>query len=111
MLDCFNEHFIASTVETVGLDPSSLSFSFSPITVSDVNKALKHLDTTKSADPDKLDPYFLKIAGHFIAVPLTHIFNLCLNTNVIFPIWKSAFVAPLLKGGGDPTILNNYRHI
>lgn len=52
ILDCFNEHFIASgflfeslntqhecssTVETVGLDPSCQSFSFSPITVSDVN--------------------------------------------------------------------------
>ncbi len=125
ILDCFNEHFIASgflfeslntqhecssTVETVGLDPSSQSFSFSPITVSDVNKALKHLDKTKSAGPDKLDPYFLKLAANFIAVPLTNIFNLCLNTNVIPSLWKSAFVVPLLKGG-DPSIINNYRPI
>ena len=112
MLDCFNEHFIASgflfesfnpqhecssTVETVGPDPSSQSFSFSPITVSDVNKA-----------PGKLDPYFLKLAANCIDMPLTNIFNLCLNTNVITPIWKSAFVAALLKGA-DPSTLNNYR--
>jgi len=92
MLDCFNEHFIASgflfesfspqhecssTVETVSLDPPSLSFSFTPIKVSDVNKALKHLDTTKFAGPDKLEPYFLKLAGNVIDVPLTTIFNLC----------------------------------
>ena len=68
------------------------------------------MDTTKSAGPDKLDPYFLKLAGNCIAMPLTNIFYLCLNTNVIPPIWKSAFMVPLLKGG-DPTILNNYRPI
>jgi len=54
MLNCFNEHFKASvflfqpfrpqhecssTVETVSLDPPILSFSFSPIKVSYVNKA------------------------------------------------------------------------
>ncbi len=125
IFQCFNEHFIASgflfesldtqhecssTVETVGLDPSSHYFSFSPIIVSDVNKALKHLDTIKSASPDKLDPYFLKLAANLFAVPLTNIFNLCLNTNVIPSIWKSAFVVPLLKGG-DLSILNNYRPI
>ncbi len=43
-------------------------------------------------------------------MPLTNIFNLCLNTNVIPSLWKSAFVVPLLKGG-DPSILNNYRPI
>lgn len=119
ILDCFNEHFIASgflfeslntqhecssTVETVGLDPSCQSFSFSPITVSDVNKALKNLDMTKSAGPDKLDPYFLKLAANFIAVPLTNIFM------PFLPSAKSAFVVPLLKGG-DHSILNNFRPI
>jgi len=106
MLDCFNEHFIASgflfesfspqhecssTVETVSLDPPSLSFSFTPIKVSDVNKALKHLDTTKFAGPDKLD---------LIAMPLTTILNPCLNTKVI----------PLICDC-DHTILNNYSPI
>ncbi len=87
-----------------------VSLLVSVLTVSDVNKALKHLDMTTSAGPDNLDLCFLKQAAHCIAVPLTNILNLYLNTNVIPSIWKSAFVVPLLKGG-DPSILNNDRPI
>jgi len=57
-----------------------------------------------------LEPYFLKLAADFIALPLAYLFNLSLETNEIPLIWKSAFVLPLLKGG-DPTLLNNYRPI
>ena len=99
MLSCFNEHFIASgflfeslnstnfnanfnatfnyfNSFTDGQNQHGPSFSFYPILVSDVHKALRLLDTTKAAGPDKLEPYFLKIASDFIASPLTHIFNL-----------------------------------
>ena len=56
MLDCFNEHFIGSgflfefscpqhdcfsTEESIGQDPSNQTFTFSPVTVSEVHKALK----------------------------------------------------------------------
>lgn len=68
------------------------------------------LDTTKSAAPDHLEPYFLKLAADFIAQPLQYIFNLIIPTNRIPSIWKIAYVLLLLKGG-DPTCLNNYRPI
>lgn len=33
------------------------------------------LDTTKSAEPDKFDPYFLKIAADLITEPITYLFK------------------------------------
>lgn len=43
--------------------------------VSEVNKALKSLDSKKLAGPDKLAPHFLKLAADFIVPPLTYICN------------------------------------
>ncbi len=126
IIDCLTEHFVAigtlhdsqnlthdnsstvySSVNHFKLDQL---FDFYPVTVSEVNKALKSLDSRKQSGPDKLDPHFLKLAADFIAPPLTYLFNLSLSTNEIPSIWKTAYVQPLFKGG-DPTVLNNYRPI
>uniref|UniRef100_A0A3P9IXQ6 Reverse transcriptase domain-containing protein n=1 Tax=Oryzias latipes TaxID=8090 RepID=A0A3P9IXQ6_ORYLA len=122
MLLCFNEHFVSSgslfnsikhSAEyslPVNHEDLTHNFSFSLFTTSEVSKALKLLDPTKSAGPDDLEPYFIKAAADSIALPLTYLFNLSLSTNTIPHAWKSAYVLPLLKGG-DPTNLNNYRPI
>ncbi len=77
MLNCFNEHFIASgflfdsvygaranfsIVQSENF-MSSQSFSFSAVAISEVCKALKSLDVSKSAGPDKLEPYFFKVSS------------------------------------------------
>lgn len=96
MLGCFNEHFIASGLLFDSLNTShqnhpkgnshdhsgvSNSFSFKPLSVSEVHKALTLLDIRKSAGPDNLEPYSLQLASDFIAPPLTYLFNLSLDTN------------------------------
>lgn len=111
MLECFNEHFIASSLlfnQSLPLKtlPSSdmivdcifdgQPLYFVPFSVDEVHRALL-LDTEKPAGPDNLVPYFLKLASDFIAKPLSNIFKL--TQNVIPKIWKSAHVHPLLKGG------------
>ena len=123
-MSCFNDDFVASgsLFDPTGFSPElysssaseetaiTPSFSFSPFTTLEVLNALKVLDSTKAAGPDNLEPHFLKIAADFIALALTHIFNLSLSTNTIPHVWKSAYVVPLLKEG-DPSNLNNYRPI
>ena len=71
---------------------------------------MKDIDCKKSAGPDNLDPYLLKLSADIIAAPITHIFNLSLLSNTIPRIWKTAYVLPLFKNG-DPSELNNYRPI
>ena len=68
------------------------------------------LDPWKSAGPDNLPPYFLRLAAHIIAQPVSNIFSLSIQSSVIPDVWKTAYMLPLLKGG-DRTLLNNYRPI
>lgn len=69
IIDCLNEHFVATgTLQSNNLTRDNSSsvnhfkvdqlFDFNPVTVSEVNKALKSLDNRKQASPDKLDPHF-----------------------------------------------------
>uniref|UniRef100_A0A3Q3BE22 Reverse transcriptase domain-containing protein n=1 Tax=Kryptolebias marmoratus TaxID=37003 RepID=A0A3Q3BE22_KRYMA len=126
ILNSFNEHFISvgslfdnlnssdPNVNTDELffnnDRNVTTFNFYPICITEVLKELKSIDTKKSAGPDNLDPFFLKLAAEFIAEPLAHIFNLSLISNKIPSVWKSAFVLPLFKSG-EPSQVNNYRPI
>ena len=130
IVDCFNIHFSASgslfsrsssttamsSAPDVGnmslghISAGQPSFVFRLFSVEEVCRALCSFDISKSAGPDHLEPYFLKLAADFIAKPLQYLFNLTITTNCIPEIWKVAYVLPLLKGG-DPTCLNNYRPI
>ncbi len=124
MLDSLNQHFISSgllfehtTQQQRRQEDYSLSrenvpidFDFVPIAMQEVYDALRRLNTKKSSGPDGLDPYFLNIAAEHIAEPLTHIFNLTIETGLIPSVLKSAYVTPLLKGG-DQSNPNNYRPI
>ncbi len=87
-----------------------IDFDFVPIAMQEVYDALRRLNTKKSSGPDGLDPYFLNIAAEHIAEPLTHIFNLTIETGLIPSVLKSAYVTPLLKGG-DRSNPNKYRPI
>ena len=72
MLDCFNEHFVASgslfdqslPPKTYPPDANTVDngfvgqpFSFAPFSISDVHKALVSLDINKPAGPDGLEPF------------------------------------------------------
>lgn len=58
-----------------------LVFILTPLNVTEVHRALKQLDSDKSAGPDNLESYFLKSAASFMAEALRHIYvnNLCNN--------------------------------
>lgn len=123
MLDCFNKNYIASgslfssssspthspdpgpgsCVPDVGHIPVGQPFCFAQLTLEEVQRALLSLDLAKSADPDGLEPWFLKLATDFIVKPLQCVFNITITNNCIPAIWKVAHVLLLLKGG-DPTV-------
>lgn len=123
MSNAFNSHFKKaghvfddlypdSRLSIKSSEPSSTlpTFVFSPFLVSEVLHALQTLDPKKTAGPDGIDPYFLKIAAPIIALPLTDLYNLSISEEVLPDIWKQAFVSPLLKSG-LPSEMNNYRPI
>ena len=85
-------------------------FTFKPVTVNFIHKELSSLRVNKSSGIKGIDTRILKTGCNFVAPPLTHIFNLSLQSGQILKKWKSAIVTPLLKARSfsDPT---NYRPI
>jgi len=69
-----------------------------------VLKHIKKLKANSSVGPDRLPASFSKVASDCIALPLSIIFNLSLQSGIIPDIWKYASVVPVFKKGspGDP---------
>ena len=85
-------------------------FKLRKITVSEVRKALKELKSKKATGVDGIPARLLKDGADALASPLSVIFNLTIQQNVIPAEWKKAKVTPLHKSGTkeDP---RNYRPI
>ena len=85
-------------------------FNLRKITVSEVSKALKDLKPKKATGVDGIPSRLLKDGSDAPASPLSVIFNLTIQQNVIPAEWKKAKVTPLHKSGlkDDP---RNYRPI
>lgn len=72
MLNCFNNHFVADgssleapktkdmniDMDDTGRHLSDPKFTFKPLLICQIKKALKTLDVNKSAGPDRLQPFF-----------------------------------------------------
>ena len=85
-------------------------FKLRKITVSEVRKALKELKSKKATGVDGIPSRLLKDGSDALASPLSVIFNLTIQQNVIPAEWKKAKVTPLHKSGtkDEP---RNYRPI
>ncbi len=62
------------------------------------------MNIKKPDAPDGLDPFFLQIWAKIIAQPIICIYYLTIEFNKIPEVWETAYVTPVMKGGGpaDP---------
>lgn len=80
------------------------------ITKKDIIEIIDILKNSKSCGYDNISIEVIKFSKLFIAGPLTHIFNLCID-NGIFPIQlKKSVIIPIFKKG-DHLNVSNYRPI
>ena len=86
------------------------SFLIPEIAVHEVGKYICGLKNKKSMGLDNTNAFLLKLALPYIVESLTHIYNLCIKTNLFPDAWKSAKVIPLPKNN-DGSDLNNFRPI
>ena len=80
------------------------------ITEQEVKKQLKGLRTNKSCGADKVHPYLLQKLSDDMAVPLTKIFNMSLNSGLVPSIWKEGIISAIFKKG-NKSLPSNYRAI
>ena len=90
--------------------PTNTKLDTVDVKISDVKKLLKGLRTQKSPGPDDVHPYLLKHLADSLAVPLTIIYNITIQTGKVPSIWKQGVVSALFKKGMK-CLPSNYRPI
>ena len=76
----FDEHdSLHGRTHSHSQEVNSPVFDLASFLVSEVLHGLHSIDPKKSAGPNGLNPFFLKIAAQIIAQPVTDIFNLSLS--------------------------------
>ena len=81
------------------------------ITVSQVKKVIKCLDSSKSSGPDGVPVIVFKQLCPELAPILTSIFRRCVSVSEFPSCWKTASVVPVPKKGSDSCQPSSYRPI
>jgi hypothetical protein len=71
---------------------------------------LMGLNCNKGAGPDDIQPLFYKENSLSLALPLSLIFNLSINSGKFPQLWKKAHVVPIHKSG-NKSCVENYRPV
>jgi hypothetical protein len=87
-----------------------LYFSFQQINMELVSNLLLNLNEKKASGPDGYQPKLLKASAPAIALPLTNLFNYCIDKSTWPIAWKQGDVTPVHKKD-DVVIKTNYRPI
>ena len=127
MANKFNEYFttIADTITndlntsdrdcTFYTTDTNLNFSFSNVFVHDVVQIVSKLESKSSQDMFGISNFLLKKIIENIAIPLTHILNLSLQSGEIPSEFKNAKVKPIFKLNSKDSdllcLMSNYRPI
>lgn len=88
---------IESVVSSTQILDSVNTLAITDINAGEVAEAIAKLKPKKSAGPDGVPQYILKAYGEILAMPLCHIFNLCLSQCKFPSKWKISTVCPVPK--------------
>ena len=91
-------------------DDSLSSFRFRHVTYQEVLREMEGLQSDCSTGPDNIPAKFVKLVAEYLASPLTHIINSCLNRNEYLLLWKTARINTIPKVG-EPRTNDDYRAI
>ena len=79
--------------------------------VDGVKKLLMKLETKKATGPDLIPAFVLKTAAHELSPFLALLFQLSLDTGVVPPDWRQAWIVPIYKKKGEKHLAQNYRPV
>lgn len=91
-------------------EPTIPSIYLLPSSPKEVTNLIKSLNSDKATGFDDIPPYFLKVAAHVIAQPLSMIFNHCMLLGIFPNKLKTGMVIPVYKNGPADEV-GNYRPI
>lgn len=99
---------IDKLISNLAVNPDT--FQLQPVTFNEVTKAIKSLRQDCSTGYDQIPAKFVKCGADFIASPLTHIINKCIEMSTFPDEWKVSRICPIPKTL-SPSTLVDYRPI
>lgn len=116
IVDAFADYFssVYLPCDTLAYDVKCTPYINQPsdfqLSVNEVSRAMKSLNTKCTAGVDEIPSFFLKSCHSILSQPLCYIFNATISSGT-FPIaWKITKVVPIFKSG-DKSDVKNYRPI
>jgi Reverse transcriptase (RNA-dependent DNA polymerase)/Endonuclease-reverse transcriptase len=117
-IETYREHFL----DTIGKEPigtrsttvpdiNSLELTPETIDESEIKTAIQSLPNGKAAGPDGNMGELLKQGGDPMVRVITQLLNVVHNSATIPNDWKNAWIHPIFKQKGSPTVISNYRPI
>jgi exonuclease III len=82
-----------------------------PITMQELEEALKLTRDNKSPGPDQIPVETLKAGGDSLKMLLLDLMNLAWRTGTVPDHWNKSIICPIYKNKGDPLDCKNYRGI
>ena len=82
-----------------------------PLTLHELDIALRKLKTRKSPGPDGITNEMLKYLGNTAVLKLLEIFNSSWESGTLAQVWREAIMIPVLKKGKDKKKAASYRPI
>ena len=92
-------------------DDSHSSFCFHHVTHQEVLREIEGLESDCLTGPDNKPAKFVKPVAEYLASPLMHIINSCLNRNEYPLLWKTARISAIPIKVGEPRTNDDYRPI
>ncbi|KAJ8392652.1 hypothetical protein AAFF_G00073260 [Aldrovandia affinis] len=88
-----------------------MSILTKPFTMEEFEAELSTMKLRKAAGPDDILTEMITHLGPVTKQSLVNMYNTCLQTQRIPPIWRKAIIIALLKPGKDPNLSKSYRPI
>ena len=92
-------------------DNESFTEPDNPITMAELEKALKLTKDNKSPGPDEIPVETIKAGGPPLLLLLLELMNLAWSTGIVPEEWNKSIICPIFKNKGDPLDCKNYRGI
>ena len=104
--------FPESLSSTAKSRPSKLGFHLHCVGTAAIKKAIRSMNNTRALGVDGIPVSFWKGCEKSLALPITYLVNLSIETGIVPMVFKRAIVHPIFKGGHkDPKTPSSYRPV
>ena len=103
-----HEDAVADCVSALGVVAAGETQAFSPVSLEEVDAAIRRLNSGKAPGFDGITPVMLKAASRKVRLQIYYIFRSSFSLSLFPDYWKTARVSPVPKPGKPRNSVDSY---